>query len=286
MNWLILCQQLLYGLEIGVVYVLVTLGLNLAFGVMGIINLAHGELCMLGAMLVYTLMSFLGFPFFLAVPLSIASTAAFGFVVNRVAVRPLIEKSPLSVLLATIALSFIMVHTGYFIWGPSAVKLEAPFAQAIQLSGICMSGQDVMLFIVGVITVTATFLFFRKARLGKLISATAQNSVGARLVGINVNRMYDYTMIIAAGLGAVAGIFLLPISSTFPGMGQSLLAISFAIVIMGGMGSIKGCVIVGLIMGITEALFGQFVSMYYRLIFIYGIMIIVLMLKPEGLFAR
>ncbi|MCJ7791798.1 MAG: branched-chain amino acid ABC transporter permease [Dehalococcoidia bacterium] len=225
-------QILWVGLELGVVYVLISLGLTLVFGVMKVVNFAHGELCMLGAMMVYTLMAFVKFPFTAAVICSMALVAAFGVIVNRLAIRPLIKASPVTIMLSTMALSFIIIYLGNFIWTNQARQIEAPFQETLQVAGITMSGQTIMLIVVGIVAVILLYLFLDKTQLGKLMRATSQDMTGARLVGINVNRIYDYTLIIASGLAALAGIFVMPVINAFPSMGQNLLPIAFAVVIV------------------------------------------------------
>jgi len=279
-------QLIFHGLELGAVYVLISLGLTLVFGVMKIVNFAHGEFCMLGAMLVYAIMTDVRLPFFAAVTCSVALVVAWGFVFNRIAIRPLITAPPTTILLVTMALSFVMVHGGNFIWTSEARHINAPFAQVLHVGGVTISGQTLMLIAVAVLATVALYLFLEKSRLGKLIQATSQDLTGAKLVGIDVNSIYDYTLMIASGLAALAGIFLIPVVAAFPSMGQNLLPIAFAVVIVGGMGSITGCVVVGVLMGILEPLFGHFVSMYYRSVFIFALMMLVLLLKPQGLFAR
>jgi branched-chain amino acid transport system permease protein len=286
MDWIILAQVLWNGLERGAVYVLFALGLTLGFGVMRIMNMAHGELCMLGGMGVYTLMKYFGFPFFPAAGLCIVLVAIFGIIFNRLAVRPLVLESPLSVLLSTIAVSFILVHGGNALWGPVPRVLDFPYPQVLRLGGVSISLKGLTLVIVAATAVTGLYLFLARAKIGKVMRATSQNSIGARLVGINTERTYTYTMIVASALAAIAGIFLLPVLASSPAMGQGLLITGFVIVIVGGMGNVTGCVLIGLAIGIIEALFGQYVNMLFRSAFIYSIMIIVLLVKPEGLFAR
>lgn len=286
MDWVIFAQMLWYGLERGALYVVFALGLTLGFGVMGIINFAQGELAMLGAMSVYTLMAFVGVPFFPAAAISIVAVALFGIIFNRIAVQPLIVKNPWSVLISTIAVSWILIHGGYALWGPHSYILDFPFPQVLNLGGVRISAGGITLVIVAAITVTALYLFLAKAKTGKVMRATAQNPTGASLVGINIDRIYVYTMVMASAFAAIAGIFLFPILATSPSMGQAVLLMGFVVVIVGGMGNVTGCVVVGLLIGIMEALFGQYVSMLFRGAFIYGIMIIVLLVRQQGLFAR
>lgn len=286
MNWIIFAQMFWYGLERGAIYVVFAMGLTLCFGVMGIINFAHGELCMLGAMLVCTLMTFVGVPFFLAAAISIVAVAIFGIIFNRVAIQPLVIKNPWSVLISTIAVSWILIHGGYAVWGPTPYLLDFPLPQVLNLGGVRISAGGITLVIVAAITVAALYLFLAKAKIGKVMRATSQNPTGASLVGININRTYAYTIMVASALAAIAGIFLFPILASSPSMGQAVLIMGFVVVIVGGMGNVTGCVIIGLLIGIIETLFGQYVDMLFRGAFIYSIMIIVLLVRQQGLFAR
>jgi len=285
-DWIIFAQVLWYGLERGAVYVVFAMGMTLCFGVMGIINFAHSELCMLGAMGVYSLMTFVGVPFFPAAAISIVSVAIFGIIFNRIAVQPLVVKNPWSVLISTIAVSWILIHGGYAIWGPYSYRLDFPFPQVLNLGGVCISVGGITLVIVAAIAVATLYLFLAKAKIGKVMRATSQNPTGASLVGININRTYVYTMIVASALAAIAGIFLFPVLASSPSMGQALLIMGFVVVIVGGMGNVTGCVIIGLLIGILETLFGQYVNMLFRGAFIYSIMILVLLVRQQGLFAR
>jgi branched-chain amino acid transport system permease protein len=286
MGWKILGQQIWYGLVTGGAYVVFASGLTLAFGVMRIINMAHGELCMLGAMLVYTLMAFLGMNLFLAACVSIAAVGLFGIILNRVAIQPVLGISPLNVLLSTLGVSLIMMHGGVAIWGAVPRQIKTPFTGVKDVFGVRISEESLALFVVGAIALTALHLVLTRAKIGKQVRAISQNMLGASLVGINTKRVQDYTMGFSAILGALAGILMTPIWSASPNMGQPMLVTGFVVVIVAGLGSIWGAVLVGLLLGVIEALFGQYVSTFYRAAFTYALMIIVLLLKPEGLFGR
>jgi branched-chain amino acid transport system permease protein len=141
-----------------------------------------------------------------------------------------------------------------------------------------------MVLVVGAIAIGGIMLLLRRSKLGKQMRATAQNLTGASLIGINVQKVYAYTMLIASVLAALAGILVAPLLVAYPTMGQAVLIKGFCVVVVGGMASIKGAVIFGLSIGVLESLFGQYVSPLYRQVFIYGIMVVALLLKPEGLF--
>lgn len=285
MNWLVFGQQVGYGISNGIAYGIFGAGLAVVFGVMGIINIAHGELYMIGAMVTASLMASLGMNFFLAVVIAVAVAGAVGILVNRVAIQPLVDAAPLSILLSTIAVSFILLHGSAVIWGTFGKDLNSPFDRLLHLGGMGISEERVVLSVIGAIVIAGLYLFLRRTRIGKLVQATAQDRVGARLVGINVKWVYGFTFGLSSALAAVAGVILGTLWVAEPFMGQAMLMKGFVVVIVGGMGNIPGCIAVGLLIGIIEALFKQYVSPAFSGAFVFGIMVVVLALKPEGLFA-
>ena len=285
MTWM-LGQQIWNGLLTGVAYSVFAIGLTLIFGMMRVINFAHGEIFMLGAMILYTLTAS-GVHFLLALLITAIAVAAFGLLFDRVAIRPLLLAHPLTVLVSTMAVSVILMNGAMMIWNVDTRVIETPFGDGgVEVAGIVLSHTGIALTAVGLGVLAAFYLFATKSTLGRMMRATAQDRIGASLIGINVKRMYSLTVAISAGLAAVAGGIIGPIWVASPAMGQDILLKGFAIVIVGGMGNVLGCVIAGVGLGITEALFGQYASMYYRDVYAFGLLILVCLLRPQGLFAR
>lgn len=286
MDWTVFGQQVWYGLIIGASYVLFASGLALVFGIMGVFNMAHGELYMLGAMLLGSLMLHLGMNFFLAAVICIVSVGVLGLILNRLAIQPLVHVSPLAIFVSTIGLSFVMLHGSIAIWGGIPIVIDSPFGEVLNVGGVRISQHSIMVFVVGAVAIAGVVLLLTRSKLGKQMRATAQNLTGAKLVGIRVEKVYAYTMVVASVLAALAGVLVAPLLVAYSTMGQHMLIKGFCIVVVGGMASIRGAIIFGLTIGVLEALFGQYVSPLHRSVFIYGIMVVVLMLKPEGLFRR
>lgn len=286
MSWITIVQAAWFGVVAGVNYALFAAGLTLVFGIMFVLNLAHGELFMLGAILTYVLMTYLGMNFFLAMFITIASVAAFGFVFNRIAIQPVLAKFLWAPLITTIGMSMILLHGILATLGPTAHFVETPFTGITHIGTVGVSTEGIVLFGIGSAAIVGAHLFLRRSRIGKDMQATIQNRVGASLCGINTNRVYDYTLIIASGLAALGGVLQAVLTTADPFMGQAMLLKGFAIVIVAGMGNLAGAAILGVIFGVTESLFSVLVTPYFRETLIYGIMIIVLLLKPEGLFTR
>lgn len=286
MNWIIIVQAAWFGVVAGVNYALFAIGLTLVFGILFVANLAHGELFMLGAILAYVLMTHLGMNFFLAAFITIALVAAFGFVFNRIAIQPVRARSTWAPLISTLGMSLILLYGILATLGPTAHFLETPFTGITHIGTMGVSTEGIVLFGIGSAAIVWLHSFLRRARIGKDMRATIQNPVGATLCGINTSRVYDYTLIIASGFAALGGILLAVLCTADPFMGQAMLLKGFAIVIVAGMGNLAGTVILGVIIGVTESLFSVLVTPYFRETLIYGILIIVLLLKPEGLFTR
>ena len=286
MSWDVIGQQLWNGLLNGSIYVIFAAGLSLVFGVMRVINMAHGELTMLGAMLLYTVTNVVGLGYFAGAVVVVLVMALAGFLVNRVTVRPFLGHSELVVILSTVALSFMLLNGSLVVWGSGPKGVEEPFNEIIQVGGVYITTASLLLVGVCFAAVLGLYLMLSHTKLGKKTRATGQNLLGARLIGINTTAVYDTTLIVASGLAALAGVLIVLVSSASPNLGQPLLITGFAVVIVAGMGNVAGAVAGGLFMGITEALFGQFVSTYYRQGYLYVVMIIVLLLRPQGLFGR
>ena len=286
MNWDILGQQIWNGLLNGSIYVIFAAGLSLVFGVMRVINMAHGELTMLGAMLLFTVTSVVGLGYFAGAALVVVMMALAGFLVNRVTVRPFLGHSELVVILSTVPLSFILLNGSLVVWGSTPKGVDKPFNEVLQVGGVYMTTAQILLVGVCFTAVLGLYLVLTRTKLGKMTRATGQNLLGARLIGINTKAVYDATLIIASGLAALAGVLIVLISAASPNLGQPLLITGFAVVIVAGMGNVGGAVAVGLFLGLTEALFGQYVSTFYRQGYLYVVMIIVLLLRPQGLFGR
>jgi len=283
-DWAFLAIAIWSGLVTGVGYAIFASGLTLIFGIMFVVNFAHGEIAMLGALLLFSLMKYVGIDFFSAAFISIALVALFGFIVNRIAVQPLISKSPWTVLLSTIAVSMIVLHGVVTIRGANPGVVQTGFDKVFRLGEVGIATENIIVLVIGLTIIIAVHLFLRKAKLGKDMKATIQDPTGANLVGINVKRVYDSTFIIASGLAAVSGILMSVLYGMSPFMGQRVLIFGFVVVIVAGMGNLLGAAIVGIFIGLADSIFSQYVSTYYSEAFIYGIMVFVLLIRPKGLF--
>ena len=280
--------QAIYGVTTGVAYAVFGLGLTLILGVMGIINVAHGELYMLGAMLYCSAIYYLGMHYLLAAPIAIVLICVLGAVCSRVAVEPLLSSSNplLTTMLSTLAISMSFMYSSLLVWGAQTVPADLPFTGQLYFGYLYIPVGRLVLTIVGSVVILLLHFFVERTSFGKTLRATAQNKLAATLMGIDLKRVYSLSFIIAAGLAALAGILVAPIWTSNPFMGQLMILKGFVVVIVAGLGNIKGAILVGLFLGIAETFFGHFVSMYYREGLGYAIMVITLLLRPRGLFYR
>lgn len=280
----ILGQQIWNGIVTGTAYSVFAMGLTLVFGMMQVINMAHGELFMLGAMLLFTLTTSAGLPFLPALLISTVAVGCFGVVFNRIVIQPLVKEKPLNVMLSTMAISVVLVNIATIFWGPDTRIVAGPLSGDTELGGIIMPRSTILLLLTGLAALAALHLFLTRTMLGRMMRATAQDRTGATLIGINVSQIYTLTVAISAALAALAGGIVGPIWSASPIMGQAILLKGFAVVIIGGMGNTRGCVLTGLLLGVTEALFAQYVSTFYRDAYAFGLLVVVCLIKPQGLF--
>ncbi|QEC47428.1 branched-chain amino acid ABC transporter permease [Baekduia soli] len=286
MNWHIFGQQLWNGVLNGAIYVLFASGVSLIFGVMRVINMAHGEVAMLGAMSMYELMAKVGLGFWPSVVITLVAAGVIGAVVNRIAVQPVVKSSQLNVLLTTLALSIVLVEGATAVLGSDTKGIKVPYRHVFHPFGLNIPMSGILVLILMVAAMTGLFLFLARTRFGRMARATGENTFGAQVVGINTRRVYDYTLALGSLLAGLAGVAVILTSDATPTLGQPLLLIGFATVIVAGIGSISGAVVVGMWFGITGAMFGQYVSSTYSEAYIYATMIVVLLLWPHGLFGQ
>ncbi|MDQ2733515.1 MAG: branched-chain amino acid ABC transporter permease [Pseudomonadota bacterium] len=282
----VLLQQLVNGLSVGFGYALVALGLTLAFGVLHVINFAHGEIVMLGA-LSMVVAGKLGIPYVAALPLAAVVGVLVGWLVNAVAVEPLLPRADgrTDILLTTFALGVLANQLVLSTWGPAPARVEG-IPGAVTVGALSLSGQR--LFIIGASLVTLVVLerVLTKTRFGVEMRAIAQSSHAARVVGIDIRRVGRRTFLLAAGIAGFGGALLAPITSYSPLLGQAVLLKAFVIVVLGGLGSPFGAVVCALLVGVLEAGLSLFFPEAVTAMVVYSLMILTLLVRPAGLLGR
>ena len=281
----LLLSQILNGVVIGAVYALIALGFSLVFGVANIINFAQGALLMLGAFLTFTLIRS-GLPIPVAALLSIAATTIVGMLIERVALRPLQNAPYIAPLLSTLALAIIFDTGAEIIWSAEIQSFPSPLSQfVIYVGDAYLTGIDITIMVVSVAVMGGLVVFLSRTWMGKALRATAQDPDAAAQMGINVTLMRQFAFGLAGMLGAIAGVLIgMYYQSVFPQMGLPYGFKGFAAALLGGLSSVPGAIVGGLLLGILESLASGYVGEGYRDMIAYSILLLVLAVRPQGLF--
>jgi len=279
-------EILVYGAVQSGVYAMLALGFSLIFGVAGVVNLAHTAFYMAGAYLIYTCVSLLGMGLPAALVCSVIVVGLFGLAVQRFAIRPLIE-SEYSVMMITVAIAFLVQEAVTVIFGPADRNVKGFIDQKLEVFGVVdIDSQRMLTLGVATVLIVALWFFINKTKQGKAVLAVAQDREGALFVGIDPWKIYLRVMFISAVLAGIAGAFIAPTLGARPHMWEHPLVKCFAIVILGGLGSIEGTILAAIILGFCEVVVSFLISSYLgelvALIMILG----VLMVKPAGLMGR
>jgi len=279
-----LLQYVITGLTVGSIYAMVALGFNIIYNVTEIINLAQGEFVMLGGLVMVFFHVTLGFSVFLAFPLTVILVTLVGILMDRLGIRPIRQPSVLTLIIATIAVSFIIKGTAMFIWGKNPYDLPAFSGRVpVQFFGAIIQPQYFWVIGFLILVVILLTFFFEKTIVGKAMRACADNPDAASLVGVNVGRMILISFALSAGIGAVAGITMTPISLMEYDRGAMLAVKGFGAVVLGGLGSFPGAILGGLILGTIESLGAGLIHSGYKDAFALIVLLAVLFFKPSGL---
>jgi branched-chain amino acid transport system permease protein len=282
-----LLQHLLNALILGGTYALLGIGLTLIFGIMRVVNFTHGELYALGAYMVYFFAMVAGVNFFLALVAAVVIGIAAGGLIELVLLRRLRDASIDTTMLVMIGAWIIMQNAEQLAWSGVAKSIVTPFPQApLVLGPVSVSWTRIFVFVVAALLIVGTHLLIQRTRLGKAMRATFQDSDTAALMGVNINVVYTATFALGSGLAAAAGALLGPVFVVTPTMGNLAALKAFAIVILGGLGNIKGATAGGFILAFAEEIGAGYVSSGYRDAMGFLLIIIVLLFRPTGLFAR
>lgn len=282
----ILLQQIANGLSIGMSYALVAAGLALIFGIMGVINFAHGEFYVLGAYGVVVGMSFLGLDYFVSGLLSVLAVAALGYILQVTVIEPVSRSHHLNSLLATFGLSLFIHYSLVLGVGSFGRMIESPFETIFEIGPVVLSGQKLFVLLFGSLVLAALGVFLKFSPLGRLMRSTAQNRLGAASVGVNVRAVERATFTLGIALAAIGGVLLGPLTPVVPSAGALLTIKAFAVIVLGGMSSVIGAIFAGLLLGTVETLAAGYVSNAWKDAIAFGVLILVLTLRPAGLFGR
>jgi len=283
----LILQTLVSGLLVGGCYALMATGLNLVWGVMEIINFAHGAFLILGMYITYWGYVLLGIDPYLSLPIAMVLLFALGWALQGVVLNPIMgeERWASATLLITFGVSIFLLNLALLVWGPTPRALSYSLSDAhIQLGSIIIRVPQLVGFGISVLFLLFLEYFLKRTKLGRAIRATAQNSEGARLMGINVPMIYKLTFGIGAAGSAAAGTILMTFLQVNPHIGLGLILMAFAICVIGTMGNYVGAFIGGLIIGVVEAFSAVLVLPSIKMMGVYIVFLIVLLMKPEGIF--
>jgi len=278
-------QILVYGAVISAIYAMLAVGFTLIFGVARILNLAHGSFYALGAYIVYTLTANARLPLWLAAIAAILLVAFFGIAVERVLVRPL-RRSTLAVLMITLAVALMVEQVLLLIFGSEARNVPSMVNATVRLLGVEVSGQRVVALTCGIAVLVGLWLFMQRTRLGSAILAISQDAEAAQYMGIPSDRIYSLVMGLSAGIAAAAGVLVAPFQTVIPSMGLLPLVKAFAIVVVGGLGSIPGSIVGALLLGYSETIIAFKISIEWSQIVSVAAVLLTLILRPAGFFGK
>ena len=275
------------GVLTGLVYGLMALGLSVIFGVVRVVNFAHGEMMTIAMYAATVLFAALGLdPFVAMLPIA-AAFFVFGYVLQAGLINPFITRPEHSQFMLLVAVAIVMVNAMLMIFGPDARNVQVSYQlESFEVGKLLIDKARVYAAGAAVLASASLFAFFRFTLTGKAIRACADNYLGAKVVGLDVKRLYALTFGVGAACVAVAGCAMVLLVEVTPSLGPAYTLLAFVIVIVGGLGSMGGALLGGVLIGVSEALAGLFIAPSAKSMFSFGLLILVLLLRPQGLLGK
>ena len=281
-------SYLINGISLGSVYAIIALGYTMVYGIAKMLNFAHGDVIMVGAYAVITAVFTMGLPPFIAILISIALCALLGIVIEFLAYRPLRQAQPLAVLITAIGVSYLLQNLALLIYGSEQKAFPTIVAlPTVHIGGVYIDGITLATLVVTAVIMVALSLFINKTRMGKAMRAVSEDKEAAELMGISVNRTITVTFAIGSALAGVAAIFygaaytyIRPTTGAMPGIK------AFTAAVFGGIGSIPGAMLGGILLGVIEQLSKTYISTLWADAIVFGVLVVVLVVKPTGLLGK
>ena len=282
--------NLINGVSLGSIYAVIALGYTMVYGIAKMLNFAHGDVIMVGAYIVFALTSYAGVNPYLALVISMAACTLLGMAIERFAYKPLRGASPLAVLITAIGVSYFLQNMALLIFGSQAKSFTSIVnLPALTLAGgkITISAETIVTMIVSLIIMVSLTLFVNKTKPGRAMLAVSEDKGAAQLMGVNVNATISLTFAIGSGLAAVAGVLLCSAYPTLSSQTGAMPGIkAFVAAVLGGIGSIPGAVIGGVLIGVIEILSRSYISSQMADAIVFAVLIIVLLVKPTGILGK
>jgi branched-chain amino acid transport system permease protein len=279
--------QLINGISGGAIYGLVAIGLALIYGTMQKLHFAHGEVLMFAAFAAILQTQWLGIPYLLAIPLAMVVAGALGMAVERIVFRPLQNADPLQSLVAALGSSFFLQYAAVAIFTGRAQTLASPLTdRTFSIGLVAVSYQRLLIIVVAAVVTAGTYLILQRSRIGKVVRATVQDPQAARALGIDVNRIGSLVFLAGSLLAGLAGVLITPLAYVDPFVGVAISLKAFIAVILGGFGSVLGTMAAALLLGLVEAFATSFLSLSTRDLVTFSFLLLVLLVRPTGLFGR
>ncbi len=278
-------EILIYGAVTSAIYAMLAVGFTLIFGVARVLNLAHGSFYALGAYGAYVLTSIAGLPLWLAAILAVAGVSLFGVLVEKILIRPL-RYSQLGVLMITLAIALVVEQSLFLTFGSEYRNVPAFVDTKINMGGVDVAGQRLLTLVVAGVSIAVLYLFIQRTRLGSAILAISQDADAAKYMGIPSDRIFSLVMAISAALAALAGILAGPFLSVQPSMHLLPIVKAFAIVVVGGLGSIPGSILAAFMLGYAETIVAYEISTSWTEIVSVLATLLMLVFRPAGIFGK
>ena len=283
-------QYLINGISIGAVYAIIALGYTMVYGIAKMLNFAHGDIIMVGAYISFCVVNYLGLPAIVSVLAAMVVCTILGIIIEGLAYRPLRGTPSLAVLITAIGVSYFLQNAAQLIWGSAAKNYKSVVTMApIKLfdGQLIITGEVLLTVLVSVVVMVGLTLFTGKTRTGKAMRAVSEDRDAAQLMGINVNKTISTTFAIGSALAAVAGVLLcstvptlMPTTGSMPGIR------AFTAAVFGGIGSIPGAMLGGILLGIIETFAKAYISTQFSDAIVFSVLIIILLVKPAGLLGK
>jgi len=278
-------QLLVQGILLGGIYGLIALGLSLIFGVMGVINFAHGQMMVMAMYVSFWIFVLLGIDPYLSLVIVAAVIFVLGYAIQSALVNRILDYPEAIQVLPLVSLGLVLENFALLLWGPDHRSPQTALSiETLWLGPVMIDVSRLIAFCLAILITILIFIFLKKSNIGKCIRAAADNRTGAILVGINVDRINNTSFALGAATTAAAGVLLLPLMPVSPHIGHDFTLTAFIVVILGGMGNLMGALVGGLILGVAESTSTLFLPATLKQVVSFSILIIIMLFRPQGLF--